>query len=84
MNEHFTSIQTTERPSRDWAAIRGELSIYLLAAVAIGLAILCSELMQLLSQQMETTERFHHVLEMHTETIKNALAAQKTGSSPQP
>ena len=73
MTEHFTSIQTTEQPSRDWAAIRGELSIYLLAITAGILAHTSWENATLQREQIEVVKQVHVQLDAYAHITRDAL-----------
>ena len=73
MTTEFTSFQTSERPSRDWAAIRGELSIYLLAAVGIAAGIAWHKDHEVRSRQVEIAEKQQHVLELYTGILQKDI-----------
>jgi hypothetical protein len=73
MNEHFTSFQTTERPGRDWAAIRGEMSIYLLAAIGIAAGLAWHKDYEVKTKQIEIAEKQQHILELYSGVLQKDL-----------
>ncbi len=74
MTTEFTSIQTSERPGRDWAAIRGELSIYLLAITAGILAFTSWENAALQREQIAVVKQVHVQLDAYAHITRDALA----------
>ncbi len=75
MTEYQTTIQTTEKPqSRDWAAIRGELSVYLLTIVTAALAFIAWDDAQLRKEQIEVVKKVHVQLDSYAYVTRDALA----------
>ena len=72
--EYATAIKTTEQPrERDWSAIRGEMSIYLLTITAGILAFTSWENAALHREQIAVIKQVHVQLDAYAHITRDAL-----------
>ncbi len=75
MTEYKTTTMTSEQSrSRDWAAIRGELSIYLLTIAAGFLAFAAYDSARLQREQIAVVKQVHVQLDAYAHITRDALA----------
>ena len=72
--EYATAIKTTEQPRRDWSAIRGEMSIYLLTITAGILAFTSWENATLQREHIAVIKQVHVQLDAYSWITRDALA----------
>lgn len=75
MTEYKTTTVTSEQArARDWAAIRGELSIYLLTIAAGFLAFAAYDSVRLQREQIAVVKQVHVQLDAYSHITRDALA----------